>query len=648
MNTQQPQIQILSQEQEDDGFSLGNLWKILKRRWWIIILTFVIVLGLMVVYITRQTDIYQSSVVVKLPGQSSSSGLMSSLGAFLPFGRSSGVSTEIEMVKLRSISEKVIKKLEIDKKEMYQRQDWRQIVSGFRNRIRAKQKGTSNLMEITVTWFFPEEARDIVNAVADEYIQLSNVSKQKLWDDLKGQMAERLANVAVELQASRTLLHSSEAEADITTAFSPVLIGGGPSVTGGGTQYIIPETVRTIGELKANIVQMEVQLDTMLKSYPESAPNVIKLKNQIAASKQRHEQEEKIAVEKYNKQFGLTNDAARVMFNQQLYATLVTKQEELKAQHMMQMQSPEIVEEAVIPMFPVGPNKFMNFMLGMFLGGTFGIGAAFFVEFRDKSMHIEEDVQTDIGIPVLLKLPRRRKIYYIFNRRNKRHRNLAIISDSDSFRNKNVEEFSRESYRMFQLELAATATKEIEHEGGLSLLMTSSIQGEGKSEVAINLAISMAQSGRKVLLVGADSRISDQYKMLESNDSIGLIDTLAKSDTWDNIIRDAESENLYVISAGGTDEQLDLSDLLISSRLDEFIKTSKRHFDVIIFDSSPVTLASASPAIGSKVDGIVLVIEANHTHKETILQAIQRLENSGGMVLGSVMNHVAIKKKYSK
>jgi len=384
---------------------------------------------------------------------------------------------------------------------------------------------------------------------------------------------------------------------------------------------------------------MEMRLETLRKRFSEANPEIISLKNQIAASRQRLQQEEEKAIEKYNKQFGLTKFAAEVAFNQQLYSSLVSKQEELKAQYIMQNKSPEIIERAIESLYPSKPKRKLIFMLGAVLGLFLGLGSALFWEFLDNSIHTAQDVTKFFDLPVLGIIPRLREI-----KKNPEENALITYHDMNSPRGNRAMELYKESYRMLQLEVAAAANGKVEnaagvrHQGGLTLLVTSSVAKEGKSIVATNLAISIAQTGRKVLLVDADYRSSIQHKLLDLNVQKGLLDFLAGSAAWSDIAKNTSLNSLYAITSGGSNSQTDPSALFISSCMEDFIKLSRQQFDVIIFDSSPATLASESAAIGSKADAIVLVIKANDTKKDIILQAKQRMQNSGGKILGAVLN----------
>ena len=649
VNTQSPHIQIIQEQQEDENH-LKDYWAVFKRRWWIIALVIFIVLALSFVYLKRTPRQYEAVSIVKLPTQSNS-GLAVALGAFLPIGPSGDIMTEVEIIKGRTIAVSIIQKLGLDKKESNLKLDPRLIVSEFRKSLRVSQRGRSNMIAITATGDSAKEAKDIANEIANEYIQISEVSNQKLWNTLIKQMQDKLSEAEADLMESRMSLHEHEAEQGITTAFGPLLVGGGGMLQSrsgdSGSQYMIPEALQAVAQLKANIIEMEIRLDLLRQSLPEAHPNIINLKDQIAVSSQRLEEEQEKAIERYNKQFGLTESAANVVLNQQLYTSLVTKQEELKAQYIMQNRLPEIVEEAIEPIMHSKPREILILMSAVLLGLFLGVGSALFWEYMDKSLHTYEDVERFAELPVIGRISHLRgaKHHFIGREDGKRGTGrVALINAAGSSRSENRRAAYRESYRMLQLEMMALVNGKvkhagnIQHQGALTLLVTSSVKKEGKSLVAANLAISIAQTGGRVLLIDANHRSSIQHKLLDVGGGTGWIDVLTGNAAPTDAVKNTSLDNLYLANAGGENSQTDPSTLLMSSRLDDLIEALKGQFDFIIFDSAPVTLASESVAIGSKADGVILVIKANDTKRDAILEAKQRLQNSGGNILGAVLN----------
>ncbi len=646
MNAQSSQMLILqNQEEQEKEIHLKDYWAVFKRRRWLILAVFFTVVSLNAVYLSVAPRRYEATAVVSIPLSSTGSGLAAALGNFLPIGSNSDVETQIEIIKGRNIAEKVIGELGLHKKVKNQGQDPRRIVLELQKSLEVKQRGRTNLIDITATGYSPEEAMHIADRVATEYVQISDTSGKKIWSNLIEQMEKELAKAESDLEKSKLLLHEYEAEEGITPAFGPLLIGSG-QVT--GSPYVASDIPQAVAGLRASIIEMEIQLESLRRSFSEGDPKVISLKNQIAESKRKLQQEEKEALEKYNKQFGLTSIASEVLFNQQLYGLLVAKQEELKAQYIMQHRPPELIENAMEPLYPSSPKRKLTLILGAALGMFLGLSLALLREYVSKSMHTAEDVSRSVDLPVLGIIPR----FSVSSRRfagkgkAKEHPRKSVFIDGQpvSPQKESDREFYKESYIILQLELMASANGKAElaagrQHNGLALLVTSSVAGEGKSIVAADLAASIAQTGKEVLLVDADCRNSVQHEILELDAQKGLIDMLTENAAWDDVVKKTSLDNLHVITSGtGSEQPDDISKLFITPRMESFVNLARENFDVIIFDSPPVTTASDSAVVGSKVDGVVLVISADDTQRNVILQAKQRIESSGGNILGAVLN----------
>ncbi len=649
MNEQTAQIQIIQPEPEEE-IHLGEYIKVLKRRWWIIILSFFVVVAVTAVYLIVTPRTYEATAVVKLPVSGGGGGLAQALGSILPLGQSVDLATEIEIIKGRDIAEIVIRDLGIDKKPENQGKEITQIALDFHKILKVSQKGKTNLISITATSMSPEEAKNIANKVADEYIKKSKASFQETWNNLISQMEMKLSETRKDLEISRKLLHEYESEKGITTAFSSILLGG--NIPGTGSQYIGTEVPQAVAELKARTMQMELQLENLRKYYPEENPEIIKLKNQISENKQKLKQEEEKFIDKYNKQFGLTKLAAEVAFKQQLLSSLISKQEELKAQYIMQNKAPELIESALKPMYPSAPKRKLILMLGMVLGVFLGLGLALVKEFLDNTIHGAEDIKKFTDINVLGSIPHLKSPYSTNNS------NTYLITNNDLTLHKDtwVKKLYKESYRMLQLELESAIKSKNETKGitgeqtGKVLMVTSPTPDKNKSLVVCNLAISIAQTGKRVLVVNVDfsnSLTSPIFDFAKNNVNKEFTDYIIDDSKIDNIIINTNFENLYLIPAG-KDSQADLTPFFFSSRADDVLKSFKERFDFVIFDTPPVTLASESVAIGSKADYIIIVIKANSTDRDSILQSKQIIENSGGKIIGAILDSCPPDKKYYK
>ena len=511
----------------------------------------------------------------------------------------------------------------------------RSLVSQVQSRLEVDWKESMtkrrlSLIEITARSYSAQEAMDLANGVAEAYIQIHNESKQQTWEDLVKLMDSELRKLGDELQESRRRLYEASKEKGVAPS----------SVLGVGV-YVPSDYPQNIAGLRSEIMRKEIELEILRKDFPDADPKVASLKNQIAKTRQRLEEEEKKVREKYDEQFDLTTAEAEVQFNQQLYSMLISSQQELKAQIIMQGQSPEITEPALKPLYPSAPSRRSGLSLGAAVGLFLGIGLAIFLEYLDTSMRTNADVVKAVGLPVLGRIPRLRGF-----RKKPRSDMLTTYNGARSNRKKWLRKLYKESYRMLQLEVMA-ALNETEHSDNVetrhavSLLVSSSEPKEGKSVVAANLAISISQTGKKVLLVDADCRHPIQHELLGLDTEPGLTDILTERLTWPEVAKRTSIGDISVIASGQEDGQIEASAALSSSRMDELISLWQKEFDVIIFDSPAAVLASESIAVGAKVNGIVLVLKAGATKRDVLLQTKELMEYSGANILGIALNFVA-------
>lgn len=187
-----------------------------------------------------------------------------------------------------------------------------------------------------------------------------------------------------------------------------------------------------------------------------------------------------------------------------------------------------------------------------------------------------------------------------------------------------------------------------------TILITSTVQAEGKSWITANLATTFAQTGRKVIIVDADMRKPRQHKIFSCKMCPGLSNYLSEINeigkreriNFKDCIQATEVENLFLLPSGNIPPNP--SELLLSENLEELIKNLSNEFDVVIFDGAPCLLVTDSTIISRMVGATVLVTSHKYTKIDDLKQAKKRIKSVGGNLVGVVLNRVEISsKKYA-
>lgn len=187
-----------------------------------------------------------------------------------------------------------------------------------------------------------------------------------------------------------------------------------------------------------------------------------------------------------------------------------------------------------------------------------------------------------------------------------------------------------------------------------TILVTSTLPGEGKSWVSSNLAVTFAQAGKKVVIIDADMRKGRQYTIFGvsprpglSNYLSGVLDGEEINEDLSNYIQETEVENLYVISAGNIPPNP--SELLIAPQMVSLLDQLKEMCDIIIIDGTPSQLVTDSLILTRLVDSTIIVTAQKHTKKEDLKRVITNIQNVGGKIAGVVVNKVTMSaKKYEQ
>lgn len=190
-----------------------------------------------------------------------------------------------------------------------------------------------------------------------------------------------------------------------------------------------------------------------------------------------------------------------------------------------------------------------------------------------------------------------------------------------------------EQYRTIRTNIQFSSVNQTLH----TLIVTSPSFGEGKSTTVTNLATSMAHQGVKVLVVDADLRKPTLHKTFGFSNTSGLVNILKGEANFDEVVNKTEIEGLEVINSGPV--PFNPAELLSSQTFDQFIKSAKEHYDLVIFDSSPILAVTDGRILSNKCEGTILVLKNGKTKVEEALEAKRILGLARANCVGVILNN---------
>ena len=197
-----------------------------------------------------------------------------------------------------------------------------------------------------------------------------------------------------------------------------------------------------------------------------------------------------------------------------------------------------------------------------------------------------------------------------------------------------------EAYRTLRANLSLSCADRPLH----TLVVTSAAPGKDKSVALANLAVVMAQGGQRVILVDANLRHPSLHELFGAPNEHGLVTLLDEQDalTAPPLGPVAEVEHLQLLTSGPL--PLDPAAQLGSARMDKVIAALQKQADLVLFDAPPVLAATDAAILGTKVDGVLLVVQAKHTSRDHVQRAKERLEKAHICVVGVALTHAAADK----
>jgi capsular exopolysaccharide synthesis family protein len=376
----------------------------------------------------------------------------------------------------------------------------------------------------------------------------------------------------------------------------------------------VQSLLRQIREAQMSIDQ-EVQF-AMQDFY--SQLESLKLKEQAVVSAQSEWEGE--ALETSRKSDEYANLHREVERLRALYDLVFSRLKEVDISIGIEPETIRLMERAFPPGAPVTPRKMQSIFMAALIGLGIGLGLVFGLEFIDDSIRYPEDVTRDLGIPFLGVIPAANWDP------DDLHTHLLTNMDQKS----GLSEAYRNVRSALLFSFGAQSPK--------TLVITSAVPKEGKTTTSLNISVSLAQAGQRVLLVDGDMRRGEVHKFFGLEGGRGLSDVLAGQAKPEAVIQRTGLPNLDLVATGPFPSNP--AELILRNEFNAFVEYACRTYDRIIFDCPPVMAVSEAGILASLVDGVVMVVWAGQTSRKLAQLSVQVLRQRGANLLGCVLNNL--------
>ena len=277
--------------------------------------------------------------------------------------------------------------------------------------------------------------------------------------------------------------------------------------------------------------------------------------------------------------------------------------------------SATVIDRAQPPEQPASPRPASNLVLGAILGAFLGVGQALLRSSLDTRVRSEDDVHKVTDVPILASVGR-----------NTATRSKATGAATERWA-------SAEAYRRLRTSVGFLG---LGGERRPSMVITSSLAGEGKTETAVNLARVLAQAGESVLLIDADLRRPQVAQRMRLDAEFGLVDVLTGKGDLDDFKIEVSTGHLSVLPAGAVPPNP--SELLGSAAMTQLITTAERGFDYVLFDTPPLLPVADALVLASRTGGAIVVTRSGQARRSELGSALSALASSDVPALGIVLN----------
>jgi polysaccharide biosynthesis transport protein len=542
----------------------------------------------------------------------------------------------------------------------------------------------TRLIELTFGHSNPHMAAKIVNKIAETFVRLNiqrktdnnkstgDILQQRVADlqtQIKQQETQLLdyaknhqilsldaaQNTVVErlTNLNRQLLEAENERKVSEAAYQAALAPGAADALAIGNAREANDAETRLSQLVQRRAQLMVDFTAQWPEVKEIDNQIATLEQQLAQTRSRASNVVLTNLGTHYRQTMARERALRASFNQQRSETLAQNeaavnyrilQQEIETSRgllegMLQRSKENeaalasmrnnihVNDYAVIPNAPVGPKRLLFTGVAFAFALLIGIGIAVLLGYLDDSFRSADDLERTLNLRAIAAIP---------TTNGKRLSTSLGATDSELLLEPSDPLPFREAYRQLRTSMLLSSRQS----GMKSMLVTSSMPGEGRTTIAVNTALSLARTGALVLIIDADLRKPNLHTVFDLDNQNGLTTLLTDGfDERDPLRFIQHSERrVGVLTSGPIFE--DSAELLGTGPMRNLVESLERIYDYIIIDSPPIGYFTDAVLVSSMVDRVALVVDSYQSTRETVRRSYQLLQDAGAPTLGIVLNNV--------
>jgi capsular exopolysaccharide synthesis family protein len=723
------------------SLDLWEYWRVIIKRKWVIIAFASSLFLFTVIFSFLATPKYQATTTLLIEEETSKILSIEETFGYQPqiFRDLRFFNTQLRLVKSESLAERVARRMNLLSQEEFASEENKSLISSIKEFvsfrwIRAKNKSDENgsnpvilsnpysgivktvqgnidvkpvrdtkLVEVSFVSSSPILATEIVNTLAEEFINFSVEKRYETTQQASDFLSEQIANLREELAAKerelqrygqeKELYFLSDTEnttvsklADLNAAYTQAQIDriNAEAVYRELKDFnkgFLPQFVNNpvIQDLITEYANIKNEFEEKSKKFKPSYPEMIQLKakldsmwSEIEKSVDAAESEYRSALNKENSLKKLLDeqkaDVARMDSNAILYNSIKIevenkrrllntlgerRNETLVSARLggLKTSNISIIDRAKIPESPVSPKTELNLIFSLMIGIFGGVSLCFFFEYLDNTVKGPEDVEKLAALPSLGVIPylspesgKKNKKHSYYSRYKYSYSNKNPKSEENKPYIKHIELVNYLNPNFFISEDYRTVRTSIllshAESPPKTIVFSSALPKEGKTTTVANLAVSFSQLSEKVLVIDSDLRRPRLHRIFKARNSTGLSGYLTGKVSLEEAIQKTSVDNVWILPSGLIPPYP--AELLNSKKMREMLQELKSSFDFILLDTTPVLGVIDAVIVSSMADSAVLVIKAGETVKKPFLNAVGELRKTNTKILGVVFNYLKV------